>query len=216
MNGISSIDTDMLCQHYLNILYHNISGHKVNERQNKNIPETYGEILYASVDKLLAELSLSDQDIFVDLGSGLGKVVIQTFLNSAVKESHGIEIIPELHQESLIAAQKVQNDLPDFFEGERRLTFLKGSFLGIPLDMASVVLIGSPCFSPQILEQLGEIINNVPSIHTVLTLRPISTLKRLSFTKVIRVECSWDTALCYVYKCHAHHSRESENFISKF
>jgi hypothetical protein len=200
---ISNINTNTLCQQYLHLLYQNIYGHGVSDRQNTNISETYGEILYKSMDVLLSEIPLSAQDVFFDLGSGLGKVVIQVFLNSAVKESCGIEIIPELYQKSHLAAQKVQHELPDFYLGGRKLTFLLGSFLDISLATASVVLIGSPCFSQDILYPLGKIIDSMPSIHSVLTLRPIGTLKHFSFKKVIRIECSWDTALCYVYKRRA-------------
>lgn len=195
-----NLNTHALCQQYLTILYHNIRGHGMNDRQNKNIAETYGEILYESINKLLAEVEFSDQDIFFDLGSGLGKAVVQVFLKSAAKEVCGIEIIPELHQTSLAIEKKIQQALPHFYTGGRKLTFLLGSFLDIPLTTASVVLIGSPCFSQALLAKLGKIIDSTTSIHTILTLRPISTLTRLSFTKVIRIECSWDSALCYVYK----------------
>src|SRR5262245_5708685 len=95
---IPNINPNRVCQQYLNILYHNIYGHRLNHRQNKSISETYGEILYPSIDKLLTELSLTEQDVFLDFGSGLGKVVIQVFLRSEVKESCGIEIIPELYE----------------------------------------------------------------------------------------------------------------------
>ncbi|HEX4045165.1 MAG TPA: hypothetical protein VHZ76_05815 [Gammaproteobacteria bacterium] len=195
----TNFNTNKLCQQYINVLYHNVPGHGVNIRQNKNKAEIYGEILYQSIDTLLSQISLSTQDIFFDLGSGLGKAAIQVFLNSDVKEVCGIEIIPELHQQSLIATEKVQQDLSDFYPN-RQLTFLLGSFLEIPFTNASVVLIGSPCFSQKILYPLGKIIDSIASIHTVLTLRPICTLERLSFIKAVRVECSWDTALCYIYK----------------
>ena len=195
-----NINTNILCQQYLNLLYQNIRGHGVNNRQNKNISETYGEILYQSIYTLLSEIPLTEEDVFFDLGSGLGKAVTQIFLKSAVKESAGIEIIPELYQTSLAVAQKVQHDLPDFYAGGRKLTFHLGSFLETSFAAASVLLIGSPCFSQQMLYPLGKIINQLSTIHSVLTLRPINTLERLSFKKVIRIECTWDSALCYIYR----------------
>lgn len=192
-------DNNILCQQYLNLVYHKMRGHSVNNSSKKNISETYGEILYASVDALFSEIILSEQDIFIDLGSGLGKVVLQVFLKSTVRESCGIEIVPELHRQALIAAQKVQNDLPGFYTGDRKITFLLGNFLEITLSKATIVLAGSPCFSPKMLHKLGKIIDNSPSIHSVFSLRPIYTLKRLPFKKAVRIECSWDTALCYIY-----------------
>lgn len=192
-----SKDIDTICQYYLNILYHDAQ--KKNDILLNDICDVYGEVLYPSVDKLLSAVPLSDTDVFVDYGSGLGKMVIQVFLKSLVKEAYGIEILPELNQQALIAAHRLQHDLPEFFENQRKLTFLSGSFLELRLASPTVAMIVSTCFTQSVLNALGTIIEATPSLHTVLTLRPIRTLKRLPFKKTIRIECSWDTVLCYVY-----------------
>lgn len=192
---LSIHDINSLCQHYLTVLYHGI--HK--KGFSKNINETYGEILYPSIDKLLSAIELSENDVFVDYGAGLGKIVIQVFLKSLVKEAYGIEISPELHQHASNAAHKIQHHLPDFFNNGRKLKFLHGDFLKVPLTTATVALVNSACFTQPLLTELGRIIECTPSIHTVLSLRPINTLQRFTFKKSIRIECSWDTALCYVY-----------------
>lgn len=184
-----------VCQQYLNIIYQNASVHHV-----YNISDTYGEILYPSVHALLSMISISEHDVFVDLGSGLGKLAAQVFLQSTVKQSIGIELIPELHQQALSAHARILQELPEFFINERALTFLQGSFFDIPFKGATIALISSPCFTPSMFNQLGHLIDAMPSIHTLLTLRPIPSLKRLVFTKVIRIEGSWDTALCYLYR----------------
>lgn len=186
-----------LCQQYLNLVYHDAQ--VLSREHNHSISETYGEILYPSMENLISTLSLSKQDVFVDLGSGLGKIVLYVFLRTLVKEAHGIEIIPGLHHQALAAAQRVYRELPDFYVGDRKLIFTVGDFLENSLTEASVLLIGSPCFSPTMSYKMGEMINQSKRIHTVLTLRPILNLKNLSFKKVIRIEGSWDTALCYIY-----------------
>lgn len=188
---------DLICQHYLNLIYQNAQVKK--RAQDHCISETYGEILYPSMESLLSVFNLCKQDVFVDLGSGLGKIAIYVFLRSQVQEVHGVEIIPELHDQALAAANRVYRELPEFFEGNRKLIFTMGDFLKIPLEAASVLFIGASCFSPAITYKLGEIINASTHIHTVLTLRPIPNLERLLFKKTVRVECSWDTALCYIY-----------------
>lgn len=190
-------EVDRLCQHYLAILYHNI---QLKSTASKNkISETYGEILYAGVDKILSVIQPSSNDVFVDYGSGLGKMVLQVFLKSSVKKAYGIEILPELHQHAMNAAHRMQHDLPEFYQNERKLTFLQGNFLEIPLTTATIAMVNSTCFTQSLLNQLGALIEKNPSIHTVLSLRPLGRLERLIFKKVFRIECSWDTALCYVY-----------------
>jgi len=195
---VSITDVDILCQHYLTILYSDELP-KQSSAPQVAITETYGEILYPSVNKLISLILLTTQDVFVDLGSGKGQVVIQVFLNSVVKEVYGIELLPKLHTRAITACERLQSELPDFFHGSRKISFLSGSFLDIPFTTATVVFINSTCFTQSLLNELGQRIENTPSIHTVLSLRPLNTLKRFIFKKAIRIECSWDSALCYFY-----------------
>jgi hypothetical protein len=187
-------ETNALCQQYLSMVYNDVHRHVASD-----YVETYGELLFSGVSKLLAKIKLNESDIFMDLGSGLGKIPAQVFLQSNVKEAYGIESVQERNQQAVLAAQKIQQDLPNFFNNNRKLIYLSGSFLDIPLTRATVVLVNGVCFGQQLTNAIGEVIENTPSIHTVLTLRPIATLKRLAFKKTVRVECSWDSALCYIY-----------------
>ncbi len=155
------------------------------------ITNTQGEILAPSIEKLFKKVPLSAQDIFVDLGSGRGQITKQVFLQTEVKEAWGIECLELLHLEAI-------KELP-VSEG-RRLNFILGDFLNYSLMGATVALINSACFGPKLLNPLGERLNQTTSIKTVCTLRPILTLTRLQFIKTIRVECSWDSALCYIYQ----------------
>lgn len=191
-------DHHLLCQQYLSFLYQTKVCNDI-KRKKGNIAETYGEILYPSVIKLMSSIKLSVDDVFFDLGSGLGKVVIQLFLTTSIRESYGIEIRPDLHQQALTILRQIQKDLPDCFPYSRKLTFLCGNFLEIPLSSATLLLIASPCFSPTILHRLSGIINDLSSVHSVFSLRPLPALKRLPFKKAIAIECSWDSALCYLY-----------------
>jgi hypothetical protein len=192
-------DIDALCQQYLTILYSNQRQKSTKSVPKSQISATYGEILYQSVNQLITSLSLTEQDVFVDLGSGKGQIVVQVFLKSLVKAAYGIEFLPDLHATALAIGERIQHDLPDFFHGPRNLGFLLGSFLDTSFATATVVLINSTCFPQILLNQLGLIIEKTPSIHTVLSLRPIHTLQRLVFLKALRIECSWDSALCYFY-----------------
>ena len=195
-------EINSLCQQYLIHIYADLEKQDIANITQNHIIETYGEILYPSIDKIIASISLNEQDIFIDFGSGKGQIVTQFFLKSLVKEAYGIEILPELHRVALSSAERIQNELPDFFHNERKLSFLLGSFIDIPFTTASVILVSSTCFTQSLLNELGQLIENTPGIHTVLSLRPMITLKRLAFLKAIRIECSWDSALCYIYTSH--------------
>lgn len=197
LSELSINDIDLLCQHYLTILYHDTRGRS--DSVKNHVCETYGEILYSGVDKILSVIQPSKNDVFVDYGSGLGKIVIHAFLKSLVREAHGIESVPALYQQAMNAAQRLQHELPGFYQGRRKLTFLLGNFLELPLTNVTIALVNATCFTQSLLNELGKILDQTPSIHTVLSLRPISIFERFVFKRTIRIECSWDTALCYVY-----------------
>jgi hypothetical protein len=185
----------LLCHQYLQLVY---QGSRTNHTQN-NVAQTYGEILYLSVDKLLAELAFTENDIFLDLGSGLGKIVLQCFLQTPVRESSGIEYFPQLHEQATTALQRVQRELPEFFHNNRSVKLLLGDFFEIPWTAATVVLTGSPCFSARFLKKLAQCLDTQPTLRSVVSLRPLP-LTGFTLQKALRVECSWDTSLCYLYQ----------------
>lgn len=151
---------------------------------------TYGEILFESITKCLSFYPLCNEDIFLDIGSGLGKVVLQVALQTSVRAAYGIEIIPELHQYALQAQRKLKHD---------NIHFICADFLAIPWPETTTLLIGSPCFSLPTLEQLAFRIETSKSIRLVFSLRPLLLLQRLRLQQIIRLEGSWDSALCYIY-----------------
>jgi hypothetical protein len=188
-------DIDVLCEAYLKILFRDTNSSSV----TSSISETYGEILPSGIDKLLSEICLCEDDVFYDFGSGLGKLAVQVFLKSDVKQVVGIELLPALHQQAVAAALKLKHDLPRFFDDNRNITFIVGSFLDAPSHDASVILLASPCFSPSLMQSVETLVNSLPNLRAVLTLRPMHGLKNLTYKKSIHIQCSWDAALCYLY-----------------
>jgi hypothetical protein len=59
---------------------------------------TYGEFPLASVARLLSQLPLGPDDVFVDLGSGGGRLVLGvSMLWPQLRACMGMELLPELH-----------------------------------------------------------------------------------------------------------------------
>uniref|UniRef100_H2XK62 Histone-lysine N-methyltransferase, H3 lysine-79 specific n=3 Tax=Ciona intestinalis TaxID=7719 RepID=H2XK62_CIOIN len=57
-------------------------------------PEVYGETSFDLISQMLCELKLKDDDVFLDLGSGVGQVVLQVAAASPCKLCLGIEKAP--------------------------------------------------------------------------------------------------------------------------
>ncbi|KAF1981261.1 DOT1-domain-containing protein [Aulographum hederae CBS 113979] len=118
----------------------------------------YGELLPPFVSKILAITSLSSSSLFVDLGSGVGNVVLQAALQHGA-ESWGVEMMAN-------PARLARAQLADF-EGRCRMwglkpgkvTLIEDDFLTNPsiqpiLARADVVLINNKAFTAPLNDAL--------------------------------------------------------------
>ena len=64
-----------------------------------NTNYTYGEIIRSGVDEIINKINKyrkpTEKDVFVDVGSGCGKLVLHTAIKSDIKTLIGIEIVPQ-------------------------------------------------------------------------------------------------------------------------
>ncbi|GFW05211.1 histone-lysine N-methyltransferase, H3 lysine-79 specific [Trichonephila clavipes] len=54
-------------------------------------PEVYGETSFEFITQMIGELDITEDDIFIDLGSGVGQVVLQMAATTKCKKCIGIE-----------------------------------------------------------------------------------------------------------------------------
>ncbi len=202
---LSKKNSDQLYQGYLEEVYQHTHGYQAYTSQEKTDFEqsqvciTYGELLYPSVQKILNYLSLTEEDIFLDLGGGLGKCALQVFMQSNVKKVIAIEASTVLYNQAYIAKSKLKGDFPFFWEEHRELQLYCANFLQSDWQGATVVYSCSTCFTQELLVSIGNKINEYPHIQQVVSLRPLPTIG-LPLYKIFGVECSWDSTLCYYYK----------------
>lgn len=160
---------------------------------------TYGELLYPSVKKLIQQLAPTPKDIFLDLGSGLGKCALQVFMQTDVSTVLGIEASLALHQQALKAQAMLKKDFPFYWEAQRNLRFQYENFLQADWQAATLIYTCSTCFTQELLVAIGNRINKESQVRKVFSLRPLPTLQ-LPLKRVFAVECSWDSALCFYYE----------------
>jgi len=133
-----------------------VSPHAHRLRKVKGKETTYGELLTPFVHKFFAQTSLNSSHVFVDLGSGVGNVVLQAALQTGA-EAWGIE---KMDLAASLGAQQAaelqaRSRLWNIRLGALRL--LHGDFLDSPvidavLRRADVVLVNNKVF--------GESLNN--------------------------------------------------------
>ncbi len=176
---------------------------EVDQMRAEDPNQIYGELYYYSALKLLKYLNLSPNDHFLDLGSGLGKLVFQIYLASNIASVSGIEINKERHSIAMKAMDKLKHKIPSAFNSDRNMKLILGNFLSDEfqnrLEDITVIYICSSIFSFDLLEAMGRKINAMPNVQKIATLRKLPHLTNFEITKKTFLHTSWDRVSCYFY-----------------
>jgi H3 lysine-79-specific histone-lysine N-methyltransferase len=133
-----------------------VSPHAHRLRKVKGKETTYGELLTPFVHKIFAQTGLNSSHVFVDLGSGVGNVVLQAALQTGA-ESWGIEKMPLAASLGSKQASELRARARLWNIDLGAIHLLAGDFLETPeidavLRRADVVLVNNKVF--------GEKLNN--------------------------------------------------------
>lgn len=160
--------------------------------RNRNL--TYGEIDFDGFLQLLYEVpEITKRRVFYDLGSGVGKVVVAAALLGNFIEVNGIEIVPPLHEQAVMAANhcRALKNLPsiNFFQGD----FLQGDY-----TRADLVFTHSTCFSQSLMYALEEALSVLSPGVIVLTVS--QSLPKMEIIKVQKYPFKWGLGTVYFHK----------------
>ncbi len=166
-----------------------------------NNNELYGEIYYYSIIQLLKHINISNEDRFIDIGSGVGKLCICLYLLTNIKTIYGIEINENRHK---IAAKALNGLLKSTNNSDRTIHFESADFLDYKAEKFSIAYLCSTIFSYELLEQMGKKLNSISSLNQIISFRKLPHLDNFHLKKKIFLHCSWDLVSCYIYKRNQH------------
>jgi len=151
--------------------------------------DTYGELTRKGLAKLLADLP-TDEKVYYDLGSGLGKTLIYAVLDHGFKKAVGIE----LAKERVEKAKKVVSHFP--VDVQERMINQAMSFLDPSLDLsdADVMFVSSLDFTKTILAELAEKLDRELKSGTRVFSSRILRAPRLKSVKLWQVSMTWSLA----------------------
>ena len=196
-----------------------------------NSASTYGEITMLGARQLFHHMGLTTQQSasknfhFYDLGSGGGRLVIQSYLElPSLSTSVGIELSPSRHE---IASQtynnlQVNGDIKRIRNLARRawgieqkdenddsgIQLYEGDLFKLDISKATHIYASSLCFSPQMLEMLVEKIEReATSLQVIASLRmlPLKENNDKALVKIGRnswqewIQMSWANEGSSVY-----------------
>lgn len=168
----------------------------------------YGEILYDSCAVLISEMKLTENDVFYDLGSGLGKFITQVYVTSPVKKAWGIEFSENRFERAQKATKNLEKIQGAAFECENKMRkafdknplektkgkkfgFSNQDMLKADLSDATVVFTCSTCFSPEFMQKLTNKLADVGDGLRILTLVQLPYHKHVHYVTMYILPMTW-------------------------
>jgi SAM-dependent methyltransferase len=185
--------TDLSARQIMNRIYKDICGfeiQKVDEQEvrKSNGSPVYGEINQQSLQKLFSLLDLTSHDVFFDLGSGVGKVILHAALFTPVKRAVGIELSKDRHQQALIALKKASFWAKHIHE---RCEFIHDNLMNVDLSSATVIYTCSTAFSIRFMKEMSERLAQLNHDFRFITLQDLPSEKNFVLIDKIRLDMSW-------------------------
>eukprot|EP00747_Dinoflagellata_sp_TGD_P067608 gnl/TRDRNA2_/TRDRNA2_155355_c0_seq1.p1 gnl/TRDRNA2_/TRDRNA2_155355_c0~~gnl/TRDRNA2_/TRDRNA2_155355_c0_seq1.p1 ORF type:complete len:241 (-),score=48.50 gnl/TRDRNA2_/TRDRNA2_155355_c0_seq1:23-745(-) len=142
---------------------------------------TYGELLLPGFRRVLEEPILAwrgAEELFVDLGSGMGKLVVAALMQHGAREAVGVELAGVRAAAACAAVKRLQNRSAAAAAGSSSpatVRMVRDDILNTSaLHSATVVLLGNACFRNSFLQRVAMHLRSSLALGTrVLTMRKL-------------------------------------------
>jgi hypothetical protein len=148
----------------------------------------YGEITFGALEKLLTYLKIGEKDVFFDLGSGVGKVVLQVAMTSPVKKAIGIELSGARFRESvlvLVSAAKQK------WVSRRKCEFHHENILEADLSKATIIYTCSTAFPMTFMKKLAKKLGEIKKPLRIVTTQELPENMGLVCIDKLQLDMSW-------------------------
>ncbi len=207
--------TNKKVEAYIDKIYEGVNSYGIDQNDSINtlkkseknkVFSTYGEILPSSVSKMIKNLFIDHNDVFYDLGSGSGKVVIQFYLQTPVKKAIGVEISSKRYYQSEQMMKVVKNE---FKLKNKKLGFMHENIVSKKLSYkdGTIFYLCSTCFDDKLMKSIfNKITKEAKNLKAIVSLRPFPDtcdVSRFTKKKNIKLPCTWakdtDAVIYYAY-----------------
>lgn len=149
---------------------------------------TYGEIMPAALDHLIDALEPEPEDVFFDLGSGLGKVILQVAMTVQVEQCIGIELVESRHREAMAALARAR--AAGYLRTED-VRFRKADILRARLTGATILYTCSTAFPEGFMMRVAERVANLAEGVRLVTLQELDDNPWFEREELLRLDMSW-------------------------
>jgi SAM-dependent methyltransferase len=175
-------------------IYEGISGFGIADTEVKFIKRhggaaTYGEIKFDSAQKLLEYLKPTKEDVFYDLGSGVGKFVLHAYLTTDIRKSVGIELSGTRYELAVKALKAAGQE--NLFDPKRETKFLNGNIITEDFSDATIVFICSTCYSEDLMEKIGAKLASLKPGTKIASLKEFKSEPKLKHIDTLKLPMTW-------------------------
>lgn len=160
--------------------------------------ETYGEIMPTATQRLLEYLELRERDVFYDLGSGMGRLVLHAASFAPLRRVVGIELSQTRYETARAMLREARKD--DLILA-RQCSFRNEDFMRARLSDATVVYTCSTAFPPELMRRLARKLRGHPRPLRFVTLQDLDPTPGIELADVLRLDVTWRRkAKVHVYR----------------
>lgn len=140
----------------------------------------YGELLPRFCSNIFQQVKLNHEDVFIDLGSGVGNVVLQAALETGC-ESWGVEMMKNPCDLAEVQALEFPGRTKLWGIACGSVNLVRGDFTNLPeitpvLQRATVVLVNNQAFTPALNAALVAMFLDLKNGAKIVSLRPFVPL----------------------------------------
>jgi SAM-dependent methyltransferase len=187
-------------------LYREVDGFAIPRPDEKRVwaskgSPTYGEIMPAATLHMLEYLDLGADDVFYDLGSGVGKVVMMAALATNVSRAVGIELSRSRVAKArrVLERAELREVVPCGRVELRNEDILKAS-----LDDATVIYTCSTAFRLEFMLKVVTKLVRLGRPVTFVSTQGLSSRRAVRLVDTLRLDMSWRRkSKVYVYQVNA-------------
>jgi len=143
-------------------------------------PEVYGETSYDLIDQMLNNVKFSATDQFIDLGSGVGQVVLQVAAARKLSICYGVEKAEVPSNYAKIMDKNFKKWMKFYGKTYSPYKLLRGDFL-VPehkdkLGKANIIFVNNFAFGPAVDHKLKERFSDLPDGTRIVSSKAFCSL----------------------------------------
>jgi hypothetical protein len=183
-------------------IYKGMDGYGGDEAYDGTYPTTYGEITLKGIEQLIQIFQKNQpiqsypekQQVFYDLGSGIGKIVMMVASLVPGIKSKGIELVKERHEKAMVAYHALKN------KSKANIELICGSFFNHNIN-AAWIFISNLCFPDEINKKLTTYLEKQLQPNTLIACSVELPTNRFTLIQTYSIPMTWEKqSSVYLYR----------------